>query len=93
MQKGEVTVPKRQILRRCGTLPQWAVMRLEQADTAQLEAWSDALSMPGRSTDSNPEMTQRELAESHGVNLGKTNEISPEAGKIFLSIGERICFW
>ncbi len=41
MQKGEVTVLKRQILRRYGSLPQWAVTRLEQADTSQLEAWSE----------------------------------------------------
>ena len=43
MQKGEVTVLKRQILRRYGSLPQWAVTRLEQADTAQLEAWSERI--------------------------------------------------
>ena len=43
MQKGEVTVLKRLILRRYGSLPQWAVMRLEQADTSQLEEWSERI--------------------------------------------------
>jgi predicted transposase/invertase (TIGR01784 family) len=43
MQKGVVTVLKRQMLRRYGSLPQWAVTRLEQADTRQLEEWSERI--------------------------------------------------
>lgn len=29
--------------RRFGTLPPWAVARLEEAETAQLEAWAEAI--------------------------------------------------
>lgn len=38
--KGEQTLLRRQLERRFGPLPAWAVERIEGADTASLEAWS-----------------------------------------------------
>lgn len=43
MRQGEAALLKRLIIRRYGSLPQWAAARLEQAEPAQLEAWSERI--------------------------------------------------
>jgi predicted transposase YdaD len=42
-QRGEVNVLSRQLSRRFGPLPEWALARLRAADAAQLETWADAV--------------------------------------------------
>jgi hypothetical protein len=39
LQQGEVALLRRQLQRRFGPLPEWAVQKLEAADRATLEAW------------------------------------------------------
>ncbi|CDH43061.1 DUF4351 domain-containing protein [Candidatus Contendibacter odensensis] len=41
IEKGEALLLRRQLVRRFGTLPEWAEQRLKQATTAQLETWGD----------------------------------------------------
>jgi predicted transposase YdaD len=41
--EGEAKVLARQLSRRFGTLPKWAALRVQEAETAQLEAWADAV--------------------------------------------------
>ena len=43
IQQGESTLLRRQLERRFGTLPAWAVQKLESADQATLEAWGVGL--------------------------------------------------
>lgn len=43
VQQGEVTVLKRQLTRRYGALPKWAVERLEEATSDELETWAERL--------------------------------------------------
>ena len=38
--EGETSILQRQLERRFGKLPDWAVERVQQADEAQLETWS-----------------------------------------------------
>lgn len=39
--EGEAQMLRRQLTRRFGPLPEWANLRLQTADSAQLEAWVD----------------------------------------------------
>ena len=39
--EGEAQMLRRQLTRRFGPLPEWANLRLQTADSAQLEAWAD----------------------------------------------------
>lgn len=39
--EGEVQMLRRQLTRRFGPLPEWVNLRLQKADSAQLEAWAD----------------------------------------------------
>jgi hypothetical protein len=41
--QGEMTLLKRQLTRRFGTLPAWAEAKLNQAGQLQLEAWADRI--------------------------------------------------
>ena len=41
MHLGEAKVLRRQLMRRFGTLPQWAEEQLENASEADLEQWAD----------------------------------------------------
>jgi len=39
--EGEAQMLRRQLTRRFGPLPEWANLRLQKADSAQLEMWAD----------------------------------------------------
>lgn len=43
IQQGEIAVLKRQILRRFGSFPVWASERMKNADTKDLEIWTDRI--------------------------------------------------
>lgn len=40
LRRGEATLPRRQIERRFGTVPQWALQCIEKASSRQLETWA-----------------------------------------------------
>ena len=42
-QKEARVILRKLLSRRFGTLPPWAVARLEEAETAKLEAWAEAI--------------------------------------------------